>query len=516
VLSEEALVLIVVVCAVALLVLGVLELLSPTRSRHPHRRMAFGRDPWRRARTGAPSTTRVRASRMVPEDRHATEAEPPIERLLLSQAASAPHAAWPRPRQLERSPLTPKPAPDEPKDDEIEILSAPPVEESPASIVKPASSPPPSQPVAPRVPESPVERCWSLYEARHFTDVVREGTGVLQRVNSGAYALADEERARLLGVVGLARQAMGDHEAARGAFEQAIVVAPDPARLTWQRHLAALALQAGQQALARADTGAGADSEEGLNLMHTAVVWFDAGLKAAPGDAALQGARATARTTLWATYDRVVGSLIQRQEYQAARRLLRRALSDEGCPDTLQAPFRDLLSMTFSGEVGQLTAEAIRRMQDGREDEALATLDRAETILATIPADGVPDKRRQELERRLWWSYTKLGIRRVENGNYEDALGPLLHALTFDGVGRERQEDTRAPLLRALQRIVAARGPLIERMTADGDREGATVLCERLRHSLREAVDRGLPREQLAEALAKTDALFEQLNNTAH
>jgi hypothetical protein len=154
-------------------------------------------------------------------------------------------------------------------------------------------------------------------------------------------------------------------------------------------------------------------------------------------------------------------------------------------------------------------------MQDGREDEALATLDRAESILATIPAEGLPEPRRQELERRLWWSYTKLGIRRVESGHDEEAVGPLLHALSFQSVGDDRQEETRAPLLRALERLVDTGSPLVERMTAEGDREGATRLCERLRRSLREAVERGLPRERLARALARTDALAERLSNSA-
>lgn len=366
-----------------------------------------------------------------------------------------------------------------------------------------------------RPPEPPVERCWALYEAKQFEQVVRDGTAVLQDVSSGTVALADEERARLLGVVGLARQALSDYEGARAVFDQAIAVAPEPARLTWQRHLAVLALQAGRQLLARADNGGVLDSEESVNLAQAAVSWFDVGLVATPEDAALQDAWTAARGALWATYERLVGRLIQRQEYHGARRVLRQALTDEGCPPVLRATFRDLLSTTFSAEVGQLTAEAIRRMQDEREDEALATLDRAENILATIPGEGLSEKRRQELERRLWWSYTKLGIRRVERSNYEESLGPLLHALSFESVGNDRQEETREPLLRALEHIVETRSPLVERMTAEGDLEGASLLCERLRRWLGEAIERGLPRQRLATPLAQTEALLEQLSKTA-
>src|SRR5207245_2507869 len=142
------------------------------------------------------------------------------------------------------------------------------------------------------------------------------------------------------------------------------------------------------------------------------------------------------------------------------------------------ATFREMLAATFGGEVGQLTADAIRRMQEGKEEECLAALDRAETLLGTIPEEGIAPKRRQELERRLWWGYTKLGIRRVDGGMWEEALEPLLRALNFQGVGADRQEETRGPLIRALDAIVDARSPLIQRLTDEGDRDGALRTCD--------------------------------------
>src|SRR2546422_9282740 len=105
----------------------------------------------------------------------------------------------------------------------------------------------------------------------------------------------------------------------------------------------------------------------------------------------------------------------------------------------------------LGGEVGRLAADASRRMQEGKEEECLAALDRAETLLGTVPEEGIAPKRRQELERRLWWGYTKLGIRRVDGGMWEESLDPLLRALGFQGVGADRQEGKRRPAVRALR-----------------------------------------------------------------
>src|SRR5688572_3562066 len=107
-LSEEALLLFVVLGAVALLVLGVLELLAPTRHRHPRRRRAPARDPWRRARSGAARTSqtaRPSASAPPAEDPAVEDFDSPFERLLLSEAEGfrIPPMPPPPPRPTERA-----------------------------------------------------------------------------------------------------------------------------------------------------------------------------------------------------------------------------------------------------------------------------------------------------------------------------------------------------------------------------------------------------------------------------
>src|SRR5205823_14464985 len=148
------------------------------------------------------------------------------------------------------------------------------------------------------------------------------------------------------------------------------------------------------------------------------------------------------------------------------------ALDDPEIPAARVAPFEELLSGTFGGEIGQLTAQAIRSMQEARESEALASLRRAEELLETIPDEALPPKRREEVDQRLWWGSTRLGVRRLEAGDYEDAVDPLVRALKLPDVSPDRQAEPRAALVRALQRVAGLRAlPL--RQPADPGAPGA-------------------------------------------
>src|SRR5262249_21856686 len=182
---------------------------------------------------------------------------------------------------------------------------------------------------------------------------------------------------------------------ARTALEEAIMSAPVEDRAAWQRHMAQLALHAGQALLARVQAGAG-DAGERIDTLRAAIAWFESGLTVAADDETLHDAVRTARAALWP--EEAATALLQRQECHVARRLRGEAQAEEACPPPVQASFREMLAATFGGEVGQLTADAIRRMQEGKEDECLAALDRAETLLGTIPEEGSAPERRQELE----------------------------------------------------------------------------------------------------------------------
>jgi hypothetical protein len=202
------------------------------------------------------------------------------------------------------------------------------------------------------------------------------------------------------------------------------------------------------------------------------------------------------------------------REQAADRRWDENALADPPGPPETAAALRPM-TLAPGGEVGQLTAEAIRRLQEGREDEALGILDRAGAVLATIPDDGISAERRQELERRLWWGFTRLGLKRVEAGRLEEAVEPLMRALAFQSVGPDRRHETRGPLARALQGVVEAQAAEAERLLRAGDREGVRRLAERSRALLAAAAERGLTRDELAGALEAVEELLERLSRVA-
>ena len=151
-------------------------------------------------------------------------------------------------------------------------------------------------------------------------------------------------------------------------------------------------------------------------------------------------------------------------------------------------------------------------MQGGREAEALESLKRAEVVLAAIPADALPPTRRDEVDQRLWWGYAELGSRRLEAGDYEEALDPLIHALRFESIGPERQAETRAAIVRALEGIAAMRAMSIRRLADAGCRDEAVEGAEDLRKLLRDCVDLGVSETDLWAAYTRILRLSDELD----
>jgi tetratricopeptide (TPR) repeat protein len=313
--------------------------------------------------------------------------------------------------------------------------------------------------------------------------------------------------------VALARQALDDDERARQALEAALAVAPAGERPTYRQHLAALSLNAAQALLARAGSH---ETEDRVGALRAALTWVERGLAQVPADERLRAAAETARDALWPAYEQTVTRLLQRQEFETARRLLREALDDLRLPSAWVGEFQELLSGTFGGEIGQLTAQAIRSMQEERESEALGALQRAEELLATIAAEALPPKRREEVDQRLWWGYTRLGMRRVDAGEYEEALDPLVHALRFADIGPDRQAETRAALVRALEGVAELRALGIRQLNDDGNRDEAVLRTEALRELLRSCMVLGVSEEELSVAFAKARRLGEELGMEDH
>jgi hypothetical protein len=321
-LNEDGLLLILVLAACGLVVLGTLELLWPTRPRHPRRQSAMARDLSRRPSSRAVSprqvarpapTARPTPSPDVPTPAAATlEVEPRAEALSpLGSTAPAPRAPTPAASDA--------------------------VEEVPPEVD--------AAPVEPEEPELPVvERGYALLKEQRLGEVVTLAERALRAMKStdasAPAAGAAQDAARLWGLMGLAKQGLDDFEGARFAFEEAIAGASGSERQTWEGHLVALTLAVGRRALARARTAPPADRVTSLT---SAVEWLERGLAISPNDGELRDVVTAARDTLWGAHEAVVNDLLQRRALTEARRMLEDVIADPECPPERRLAFCRLL-----------------------------------------------------------------------------------------------------------------------------------------------------------------------------
>lgn len=501
--NQELILAVAAALAGLLLLAGLVQALSPPprRRRRKVRRRPLGAPPRRRlGESGAA------AAEALPPSRRTAPAFTPRARPEIAEArsSSAPPASGAPAVTTAPSPLPPVATP----------LAPPRV----APALPPVSEPAPSaRAAAPRVPgvELPLEECFRLYDHKQYQEVVAAAEPALQLGEAATTAPRAQDVARLWSVLALSRQALGDEEGALSAFEEAIHTAPEDDRTSYQAQMVALAVSVSRRLAGQAEQAAEGAGEEQVRRLKQAMVWLRQGLAAVPGHAELASALERVRQGLWASYNQAAAALIQRQEFHRARRLVREALSDDEFPAERQSHFRELLSATFSGEIGQLTASAIRTLEDEREREAQSFLQRAEGILSAMPADAITPKRREDANRRLWWGYTKLGMRRVEAGEYEEALEPLFHALGIRDIDPERQQETREALVRALEGVTDARGATIAQLAKDGNRSAAAAEGERLKALMRQGLERGLSQQELSLALTKARRLLEALERSA-
>jgi hypothetical protein len=480
-LSEEALIVLIAFGACGLLALGVAELVWPTRSRHPLRSRPTPTTPVEPPAASTPS---------VPA-RDAVEAFAPPEPV--RAAASVVAAVRPR---AHRTSAEARHGLSRGRDPYVRrgMVTAPAAATGEALTERPAEA----------SVESVVERCFALHQARRHEEAVALGLAALD--DPGTRPADAHATAALWSVIALARQAVSDDAGTREALESAIALAPDADRATYRRRLASLADGRARSLLSAVDEHARPESEECLTALRQAAAWAECGATALPGDAALAELATTARATVWSACERTIGALVQRQDFRPARRLLREALADPRFPAERQAPFRELFSATYSGEIGQLSAQALRSIQDGREVEALRALRRAESLLVTLNDEALPPRRREEVGRRLSWGYARLGERRLAAGEHEGALEPLFQALAHEA-DPERRQETRTLLARALDGVTDARLLGIRALTDGGNRETALAHGEALRSLLQGAVTRGLTEDDLTIPLAKVQAL---------
>jgi tetratricopeptide (TPR) repeat protein len=354
-----------------------------------------------------------------------------------------------------------------------------------------------------------LEDCRRFYETKRYGELLVLAEPHLGQATTGM----DSALAELWSLVGRSRYALNDVEGARAAFEEAIRYAPDSDRATHQHHLAGLAALVGHRFLSRVERASEiATGEERIVTLQQAARWFKQGVMASPENEDLALSLARALKGLWAAYGQTATALLQRREFHGARRLLREALSDEDFPADRRDAFKDLLASTFTSEVEQLAAQAIRNLDEEREQEALALLQRAEGILTSIPTEAIVKERLEEVNRRLWWGYTKLGLRRVEAEEFEEALEPLFHALQIDEVDSERQGKTLATVIQALNHVIQDRATRIHQLMVEGKLETAVREGQWLRAVVEEGRELGVREEELAAALALARPIMARLD----
>jgi len=489
VLSEEALIFLGGLAALGAVALGVLELLWPTRPKHP-----------------------VRPSVATPP-----APPPPPPSLAVLSTSPTPPRRWRSSRRRHALNSSGIPYRRRPAGEPVTVALRASFEEEPLAVPPVAVttrriSVEPARAEAGVEPTDDAQQCFALYQAGAYAEAVAAATAAMADKAARGQAA---EVARLWSIVALARRAMDDHAGARTALEAALTMAPDSERPAYARELASLTTEVARRLSDDVESGRGPSSEQDVGRLRQALDWAERGAAAVPGDEALRALATDVQRRLWPTCERVVLGLVQRQQFRTARTLLREALDDPRFPTARASTFRELFSGTYGGEIGQLTAHAIRSMQSARETEALAALERAEELLESLRDEALPPRRREEVDRRLWWGYKKLGRRRAQAGEYEGAVDALAHALRFAGIGTDRQADTRTALVRALEGLTEQRVLLIRELADAGDREAALVQTDKLWSRLRGAFAAGLVEKDLAVAFAKAQHAFDEVSATS-
>jgi hypothetical protein len=505
-LTEEALILLATLGATGILILGVVELVWPSR----------------------PASSRMRRARVAPTPDVDSETSAALQRLAPAARAARPaEPAEPSAGESPEPPASPTAAiaVDEPGPVGIEPTEAMSVIEPPVtSAAMPILEPPPTggeparHPVVaperplvrgePRPQVLPIDACLAMYNERRFAEVVSLGSAALE-LHAGMPSVSDrpDETAALLDLVGLSKQELGDRDGARMAFRTAIRRAAPPVRETYVRHLIAVVRSVADLDLTSEDSDA-----TRLRELRGCMAALDDALSVVPGDEGVRATQAMVRDALSPACERLVARVVSGDEDQEARELVLETLTDHSMPTAWREGLREQLTSVSSAEIGQLTAQAMRSVQEGKDAQALEALERAERLSEGLPSGAVAEERREEFERRLWWGYTRVGLRRIETGSFEAALEPLFRALRLGGLDEERLVETRGALARALEGVVDAGARTIRELGV-GDLRAAHAEIEKLVAHLQTSLEHGMKPDELRDAFSKLSQLERSLSS---
>jgi hypothetical protein len=429
-----------------------------------------------------------------------------------------------------------------PVDDEETVMAAagaPIPEEGAVTVATPADAPPADPPTNSMMDEpvagavavpalasltpALVAECARLLKAGRPGDLRALAEPLLRpRGRSRGRTTASYDRALLWCLVGLAHREEGEEAGLRAAFEQGVravprddASGPDPAVMALADSLGSQLLASGEAAAdSSGPTVAGlrlsvgllrgaALGEPGEAGNASGAVGSEArgGDELPPWGRALRAHLAVerARDALANTCGRKLNALLERGDRAAAHRWLQEVtgwdeLSDRR--DDLEEPYWKAVT----GEVTRLTGQAL---ESDDLDAAIRTLQSAEAVVRDLPESASASPRIPELRRRLWWSYIKLGVERLEGDDEGAALEPLYHALRLAEGDADRATETRHSLAQGLEAMAARASDAIAERLRAGDHAAAEAAGEILCRAIDRGLAEGVSQEELAGALDK-------------
>lgn len=409
-------------------------------------------------------------------------------------------------------------------------------EAAPADLTAPASSPAASSSdtLEPSVPPGPltlspamVAECARLLEEGRPGELRALAEPVLKGRGRGrARTPASYDRALLWCLVGLALREEGDEAGLRAAFERGIralpkadASRPDPAMVSHAESLARRLLTLGEAA-ADASGAALAALRLSVGLLRGVAVG-EPGQAAGPADAEAPDARGgdelppwgkalrahlaveRARDALANRCERKLTALLERGDRAAAHRWIQEVAGW----DELGARLVDLEEPYWnavSADVTRLTTQALE--STGDLDAAVRGLESAEAIVRALPSSAAHQM--SELRRRLWWSYTKLGVQRMEGDDGGAALEPLYHALRLAEGDADRESETRQCLAQGLDAMAARASDTIAERLRAGDHAAAEAAGQALCRAIDRGLAEGVSQDELAAALGKRERVM--------
>jgi hypothetical protein len=388
---------------------------------------------------------------------------------------------------------------------------------SPSDASEPAVAPAPLS-LSPAL----VVECARLLKAGRPAEVRMLAEPLLKGRGRGrARTPASYDRALLWSLVGLALREEDDGAGLRAAFEQGVRALPksdgdrpDPAVLALTESLGSQLLTLGETT-ADASGASLATLRLSVGLLRGAAV-CEPGTDVGPAEAegadvsggdelpswgkALRAHLAVerARDALAGACTQKVIALLERDDRAGAHRWIQEVAGwDElgGRMEDLENPYWKAVH----AEVAGLTSQALESSDD--LDAAVRALQSAEAVVRGLPASASPQL--GELRRRLWWSYTKLGVQRMEGGDEGAALEPLYHALRLAEGDADRETETRRSLALGLDTLAARASDAIAERLGAGDHAAAESAGQALCRAIDRGLAEGVSQEELAGALDK-------------